>query len=391
MEYRFAERVSKAEPNAIFEMVKKAAELKAQGKRVLRFDVGETDFPTPENVKNAAKKALDDNFTYYTAAEGMKELRQAIAEKLARENGVPASLEEVLVTAGGKQGLFNATQALLQKGDECVLGSPHWISHLEQIKIAGAKPVLVQTDERFKLRAKDVAEALTKKTKMVVLSSPCNPTGAIMDKKDLERIGELAVERDFWMISDEVYEPFVFDGKKHHSIASFSPEIRARTITINAFSKTYAMTGWRLGYAHAPKELIKKMAYVQSHSTSHPNSLAQKAGLEALRGPQDSVRKMVKTFEERRNVLVQRLRKLPGFKVVNPEGAFYAFPDVSGCLCCKVNSGQELANYLVDKALVTVVPGEACGSKNHVRLCYATPIETINEAMDRVEKALKGL
>ncbi len=391
MEYRFAERVSKAEPNAIFEIVKKATELKAQGKRVLRFDVGETDFPTPANVKDAAKKALDDNFTYYTAAEGMKELRQAIAEKLARENGIPASFEEVLVTAGGKQGLFNATQALLQKGDECVLGSPYWISHVEQIKVAGAKPVLVQTDEKFKLRAEELEKVLTPRTKMVILSSPCNPTGAVMDKKDLARIGELAVERDFWIISDEVYEPFVFDGKKHHSIASFGPEIRARTITINAFSKTYAMTGWRLGYAHAPKELTKKMAYLQSHSTSHPNSLAQKAGLEALRGPQDSVREMVKTFEARRNVLVARLKKLPGFRVVNPEGAFYAFPDVSGCFGGKVNSGQELANYLVDQALVTVVPGEACGSKNHVRLCYATPVETINEAMDRVEKALKEL
>ena len=387
----FAERVSKAEANPIFEVIKKARDLKAQGKPVLRFDVGETDFPTPENVKAAAKKALDENFTYYTPAEGIKELRQAIAEKLGKANDIPASWEEVMATVGGKQALFNATQALLQEGDECVLGLPYWVSHLEQIKLASATPVLVQTDERFKLRAEDMEEALTPRTKMVILSSPSNPTGAVMDEKDLKRVAALAVERNFWLVSDEVYEPFVFDGKKHFSPASFGAEVRAHTITVNAFSKTYAMTGWRLVYAHAPKEVIKRMAYVQGHSTSHPDSLAQKAGLEALRGPQDSVKEMVRVFEERRNALVARLKKLPGFKVVNPEGAFYAFPDVSGCFGGKVNSGQELANYLVDKALVTVVPGEACGSKNHVRLCYATPVSVIHEAMDRVEKALKEL
>ncbi len=388
----FADRVSKVEANLIFEIVKKAADLKAQGKKVLRFDIGETDFPTPTNVKDAAKKALDENFTYYTAAEGIKELRQAIADKLARVNGIEgAGFDEVLVTAGGKQGLFNAAQALLQKGDECIVPTPYWTSHVEQVRITGAKPVLVQVGKEFKLRAKDVEAALTDKTKIIMLTSPSNPTGAVMDEKDLRRIAELAVEGDCWLVSDEVYEPFVYDGVKQLSPASFGDEVRAHTITVNAFSKTYAMTGWRLGYLHAPRELVKKMAYLQSHSTSNPNSIAQKAGLAALQGPQDSVKVMVKAFEQRRDVLAERLRKLPGFKVTKTNGAFYLFPDVTGCFTKTVKTPRELANYLVEKALVTVVPGEACGSKDHVRLCYATSIENIHEAMDRVEKALKEL
>ncbi len=381
-----SDRVRNIAPSATLAVDAKAKQLKKEGKDVLNFGAGEPDFNTPSNIKEAAKRAIDKNITRYTPVGGIPELREAIARKFREINKIKYDASEVVVCAGGKHVLYNIAITILNKDDEAILPVPYWVSFEEIIKLAGAKTVFCNTNEKFKLTAEDVEEKITNKTKMLILNSPSNPSGAIVDKNEVEKIAKLAVEHNFYVVSDEVYEYFVYGNKKIASIASLNHEIKNLTVTANSFSKTYAMTGWRVGYCGANKEIIKGIENLQSHSTSNISNIAQMAALEALNGSQDSVREMIKAFDERRKFMHKRLNEMKGISCVEPEGAFYAFPDISET---KMGS-MEFASKLLEEALVAVVPGAAFGSDRHVRLSYAASIEDIRQGMDRLEKWVKG-
>lgn len=379
-----AQRVRNIAPSATLAIDAKAKRLKKEGKDVVIFGAGEPDFNTPENIKQAAKKAIDGNFTRYTPVGGIPELKKAVADKFKRENNIDYGASEILISCGGKHSLYNIAMAVLDKGDEAILPVPYWVSYDEIIKIAGANPVFCQTDERFKLTAAMVEEKITNKTKILILNSPNNPTGAVVDQDEIKKIAKLAVEHNFYVVSDEVYEHFVY-GKEQLSIASLNDEIKNLTLTSNSVSKTYAMTGWRIGYSAGSGEIITAMENLQSHSTSNPSNIAQYAALEALTGPQNSVSQMVKAFDERRKFIYERLNEIEGISCIEPEGAFYAFADISQTGM----KSMEFANKLLDESLVAVVPGIAFGSDNHIRLSYATSIREIGSGLDRIEKWLK--
>ena len=381
-----SKRVKNIAPSATLAIDSKAKQLKKEGKDVVIFGAGEPDFNTPENIKQAAKKAIDSNFTRYTPVGGIPELKKAVSEKFKRFNKINYDPSEVIIGCGGKHVLYNAMLSVLEKGDEAILPVPYWVSFEEMIKLGEAKPVLCETDEKFKLTAENVEDKITKKTKLLILNSPSNPSGAIVEPSEIRKIAELAVKHNFYVISDEVYEHFVYGNKEFLSIASLNDDIKKLTITCNSVSKTYAMTGWRIGYCGAPKEIINAMENLQGHSTSNPSNIAQMAALEALTGQQDSVKEMVKAFDERRKLIHRRLNEIDGISCVEPEGAFYAFPDISGTGM----DSMSFASKLLDEALVAVVPGIAFGKENHVRLSYAASINDINKGMDRIEKWLKS-
>jgi aspartate aminotransferase len=380
-----SQRVKNIAPSATLAVDSKAKQLKKEGKDIVIFGTGEPDFDTPENIKEAAKEAIDKNITRYTPAGGMPELKQAIVNKLKRDNGISFDPSEILVSCGGKHILYNIMMTLLDKGDEAILPVPYWVSFEEMIKLTGAKVVFCKTDANFKLTAKAVEEKITKKTKLLVLNSPSNPSGAIVETAEVEKIAKLAVKYNFYVVSDEVYEFFVFGGRKRISIASLNTKIKDLTITVNAVSKTYAMTGWRIGYCAAKTEIIKAMENLQGHSTGNPSNIAQMAALEALTGSQISVKQMVKAFDKRRVYMYKRLNGMRGIKCVEPEGAFYCFPDITET---KMKS-MEFSSRLLNEALVAVVPGIAFGSDKHIRLSYAASMRDIEKGMDRMEKWLE--
>lgn len=380
-----SQRVKNIAPSATLAIDAKAKQLRREGKDVVIFGAGEPDFNTPDNIKQAAKKAIDNNITRYTPVGGLPELKKAVADKFGSFNRISYDVSEIMIGCGGKHVLYNVMMAVLDKGYEAILPVPYWVSFEEMIKLAEAKPVLCQTDEKFKLTAEKVEEKITDKTKLLVLNSPSNPSGAIAEPQEIRKIAELAVKHNFFVISDEVYEYFTY-GKEHLSIASLNDEIKNLTITCNSVSKTYAMTGWRIGYCGANKELIKAMDNLQSHSTSNPSNIAQMAALEALTGPQDSVKEMVNSFDERRRLMHKRLNEIDGISCIEPEGAFYAFPNIK-------DTGMDsmaFASKLLDEALVAVVPGAAFGMEGHVRLSYAASIPDIQRGLDRIEKWLKN-
>ncbi|MEK6876963.1 MAG: pyridoxal phosphate-dependent aminotransferase [Nanoarchaeota archaeon] len=381
-----SDRVRNIAPSATLAVDAKAKQLKKEGKDVLNFGAGEPDFNTPDNIKEAAKRAIDKNITRYTPVGGIPELREAIAKKFREVNKIRYDASEVVVCSGGKHVLYNIAMAMLNKDDEAILPVPYWVSFEEIIKLAGAKTVFCNTDEKFKLTAKDVEEKITDKTKMLILNSPSNPSGAIVDKSEIEKIAKLAVENNFYVVADEVYEYFVYGNKERASIASLNNEIKNLTVTANSFSKTYAMTGWRVGYCGANKEIIGGIENLQGHSTSNTSNIAQMAALEALNGSQDSVREMIRAFDERRKFMHKRLNEMNRISCVEPEGAFYAFPDISRTKM----SSMEFASKLLEEALVAVVPGSAFGSDKHVRLSYAASMEDIEKGMDRMEKWVRG-
>ena len=378
-------RVRGIAPSATLSIDAKAKQLKKDGKDVVIFGAGEPDFNTPENIKQAAIKAINNNVTRYTPVGGMPDLKKAVAEKFKRDNNLNYDVSEILISCGGKHTLYNIAMAVLEKGDEVILPTPYWVSYEEMIKLAEAKPIFCETDERFKLSADNVKEKITGKTKLLVLNSPSNPSGAIVDTAEIRKIAELAVKHNFYVISDEVYEFFIYGNNDGLSIASLNEEIKKLTITVNAVSKTYAMTGWRIGYCGGNKDVIKAMENLQSHSTSNPCNIAQMAAIEALNGQQDSVKQMVKAFDERRRFMHKRLNEIEGISCVEPEGAFYAFPDISGTGI----TSMEFSSKLLDEALVAVVPGIAFGSDKHIRLSYASSINEIERGLDRIEKWLK--
>lgn len=393
-----AERAKKVKPSPTLAVDSKAKEMKAKGVDIVNFGVGEPDFDTPEHIKEAAIKAIKDGFTKYTPVGGIDELKEAIVEKLERDNGLKYGKENILVSCGAKHSLYNIAQALFGPGDEVIIPAPYWVSYPDQVLLNDAVPVFLETKEEndFMLSPELLKEKITPRTKALILNSPSNPTGFIYNEKTLREIAEIAVEKNFYIISDEIYEKLIYDGHRHISIASFGEEIKARTIVVNGLSKSHSMTGWRIGYAAGPAEIIKVMTNIQSQSTSNPTSIAQKAAVAALRGPQDCVEEMRKEFERRRTYLVERLNQIQGISCRLPNGAFYAFPNVSEILGKKsgdkvISNSIELSIYLLEHAHVAVVPGSAFGAEGYLRLSYATSLENIEKGVNRIKEALEKL
>ncbi|WP_353683975.1 pyridoxal phosphate-dependent aminotransferase [Thermodesulfovibrio sp. 3907-1M] len=389
-----AERTKKIKPSPTLAVDSRAKELKAKGMDVVNFGVGEPDFDTPEHIKEAAIKAIKDGFTKYTPVGGIDELKEAIIEKLERDNGLKYEKANILVSSGAKHSLYNIAQALFGPGDEVIIPAPYWVSYPDQVLLNDAQPVIVETREEydFMLHPEVLKEKITSRTKAIILNSPSNPTGFIYTKKALEQIAEIALKHNLYIISDEIYEKLIYDGEKHISIASLSEEVKNKTIVVNGLSKSHAMTGWRIGYAAGPQEIIKTMTTIQSQSTSNPTSIAQKAAVAALRGPQDCVEQMRLEFEKRRDYLVKELNSIPGVSCKMPKGAFYAFPNVEKILGKNgINSSMDLSIYLLEKALVAVVPGSAFGAEGYVRISYATSMENISKGINRIRKAVEEL
>jgi aspartate aminotransferase len=396
--YMLSDRAGKVKPSPTLAMDAKAKAMKATGVDIVNFGVGEPDFDTPDNIKEAAIKAIRDGFTKYTPVGGIDPLKDAIIEKFNRDNGLGYDRDEVIVSCGAKHSLYNIAQALFSPGDEVLIPSPYWVSYPDQVLLNDAIPVFVKTYENdfFVVRPEELESHITKKTKALILNSPSNPTGLTYDRKNLERLADIALRHGLYVISDEIYEKLTYDGFKHVSIASLDNDIKARTIVVNGLSKSYAMTGWRIGFAAGPREVIKAMTNIQSQSTSNPTSIAQKAAVEALAGPQDFVAIMRAEFDRRRKFLIDELNAIPGMSCVTPKGAFYAFPNTSkfygkSAENRKITSSSDLAVYLLEKANVALVHGGAFGDDNYIRLSYATSVGEIKKGVERIGEALGEL
>ena len=389
---QLSESISRISVSPTAAVVMKADRLKASGVDLVDFGAGEPDFPTPENIKRAAFRALEKDFTKYTATGGIRELKAAIAERHARDFGSNYTAEECLVTVGGKQAIFEAVVATINAGDEVILPVPYWVSFLDIIQEAGGQAVLVRTreEEYFALRAFVVEKHLTAKTRMIVVNSPNNPTGSVVGPEEMEKLLALAIRHDVLLLSDECYCHFLYDGRKPFSLGA-SKE-REHLVITGSFSKTYAMTGWRVGFALGPQKLLSSMVKLQSHSTSNPTAFAQHGALEALRGPQDSVARMLAEYGRRRERIVEGLRAIPGVRSTKPEGAFYAYPNISAYLNKDgVTDATVLAEKLLEIAQVAVVPGPAFGTEDHVRISYAASLEQIDEGLRRMKDFLVKL
>jgi aspartate aminotransferase len=390
-----AERVKKIKPSPTLAMDAKAKALKAQGLDIVNFGVGEPDFDTPEHVKEAAIKAIRDGFTKYTPVGGIDELKEAIVQKFKKDNNLEYTKEEILVSCGAKHSLYNIAQALYGPGDEIIIPSPYWVSYPDQVLLNDATPVFLKTyeEDSFMLRPDVLESKITKKTKAIILNSPSNPTGLTYDKKTLQAIAEIALKHNLYIVSDEIYEKLVYDDTGFISIASLSKDIKDKTIVINGLSKSHAMTGWRIGYAAGPKDIIKAMTNIQSQSTSNPTSIAQKAAVAALTGPQDFISVMHAEFDKRRRFLVEGLNSIEGVRCLKPTGAFYAFVNVSKLYGKKtgarqINSSLDMAMYLLEDANVALVHGEAFGDDNYIRISYATSMENIKKGLERIREAI---
>lgn len=391
-------RIKNMNPSATEEMTAIVERLKQQKVDVIGFNLGEPDFNTPGNINEAAKKAIDNGFTKYTSVAGMTELRSAICDKFKMDNKVVYTPEEILVSTGAKQALFNAIFATCEAGDEVILPIPCWVSYIEMIKLAGAKPVLVETDESrgFQLNVENIAAAITDKTKAIIINNPNNPTGAVYSEDCLNQLARLIIKHDVYIISDEVYEKLIYDDANHICMAALLPEHRDKVIIVNGLSKSHAMTGWRIGYVAANQLLIKGMDALQGHTTSSANSITQMASIEALKGQQRTVAEMRQAFDERRKYLMSRIKAIPELDCSEPQGAFYVLPNVEK-LFSKTYKGKRLktsldvANFFLEEANVAVVPGEAFEAPHHVRIAYANSMENIARGMDKLESALATL
>ncbi len=391
---RLAERMGRIAASSTLAVLNEAARLRASGVDVVDLGAGEPDFPTPENIREAAKRAIDAGFTKYTPAQGVAELRRAIASKYAHDYHADVKPSQVIATAGGKQAIFNALLALVDEGDEVVIPAPCWVTFPEVVRFAGGTPVYVEREARdgFAFDAERIAAAISDRTRLIIINSPCNPTGAVADFATIERLARLAAERNIYLLSDECYGEIVYDGARPMSAASLASELRARTLVVGTLSKSYAMTGWRLGYAIAPEPLVEEMLKIQSHSTSNPTSMVQHAAIEALNGPQDQVKAMVAEFERRRNYLIPALNSLPAIKCPMPRGAFYAFPDISAYTKRNGISGSnEFCRRLIAEAHVAVTPGSAFGADGFIRISYAASMERLVEGVGRLRAFLAGL
>lgn len=384
-----ASRATALSPSLTLSIDSKAKAMKAEGVDICGFGAGEPDFDTPDHVKAAAQAAIEAGFTKYTPSSGTPELRQAIADKLLADNNLEYKASQIIVSNGAKHSCYNAILATCEPGDEVIIPTPYWLSYPEMVRLAGATPVFVETREEnsWKMTAEDFANAMTPCTKMVIINSPGNPTGSVYTREELLAIGEVALEEDILILSDEIYEKLTYEGAQHVSIGSLSPEIHDLTITINGFSKAYSMTGWRLGYMAAPEAIAKAVDSIQSHSTSNPCSFAQKGGIAALKGDQQAVSDMRDEFDMRRQYMFDRLSKIPNITAVKPLGAFYILVNISKLSL----TSQNFADRLLSKANVAVVPGIAFGDDRTIRFSYATSMDVIKKGLDRFEEFCRTL
>lgn len=386
---QLSSRANSLTPSLSLSVDSKAKAMKSEGLDVCGFGAGEPDFDTPEHIKAAAIAALESGFTKYTPSSGIPELRQAIADKLQQENGVSYKPSQIIVSTGAKHSCYNAILATCQPGDEVIIPSPYWLSYPEMVRLAGADPIFVQTKEEngWKITRDEFENAMTPRTKMIIINSPNNPTGAVYTREEIEGIAAVAAEEEILILADEIYEKLVYDGLEHVSIASLGPEFYDLTITVNGFSKAYAMTGWRLGYLGAPDPIARAIDSIQSHVTSNPCSFAQKGGLAALKGDQQSVADMRDEFDMRRQYIIERFAKISSVSIVKPAGAFYVLANIS-----KLGlTSQNFADRLLSKANVSVVPGIAFGDDRTVRFSYATSLDVIKKGMDRFEDFCRTL
>lgn len=395
---QLSERVMGIAPSLTLKISAMEKELKGQGRDVVGFGAGEPDFDTPQYIKDAAKTALDKGLTKYTPAEGTKELKEAIAARLASKYGLSYAPDCITVNNGAKHSLFNVCQAILNPGDECLLPSPYWLTYPELIKMAAAVPVYIETTEEndFKAGIADFEKALTKKTKAIILNSPSNPCGCVYNRKELQDIADFAVKNDLSVISDEIYDELIYGGKEHVSIATLGEEIKKRTVLVNGMSKAYSMTGWRIGYTASEKELAKAMGSYQSHATSNPNSIAQYASVAALKGPQNFVEEMRQAFEKRRNLMYDMINGIEGLSCRMPDGAFYIMVNISGVIGKSyegktITGSLDFSEMLLSATLTAVVPGVAFGADRFVRLSYATSEEKIKKGIDRIGEFIEML
>ncbi len=384
-----SERAAQLTPSLTLSIDSKAKAMKSEGIDICGFGAGEPDFDTPEHIKAAAVAALEQGFTKYTPSSGLPELRQAIAEKFANDNQLEYRPSQVIVSNGAKHSCYNAVLATCGPGDEVIIPAPYWVSYPDIVRLAGAEPVIVQTSERhgWKMTADEFENAMTPRTKMVIMNSPGNPSGMVYSREELEAIVEVAAEEDIYILSDEIYEKLVYDGAEHVSIASLSKQAYDLTITVNGFSKSYAMTGWRLGYMGAPEAIARAVDSIQSHSTSNPCSFAQKGAIAALKGDQQPLSDMHDEFDMRRNYMYDRISKIPNITAVRPQGAFYVLVNISQLGL----TSQNFADRLLSKANVAVIPGAAFGDDRTVRLSYATSIDVIKKGLDRFQDFCRTL
>jgi aspartate aminotransferase len=386
---QLSSRANSLTPSLSLSVDSKAKAMKSEGLDVCGFGAGEPDFDTPEHIKAAAIAALESGFTKYTPSSGIPELRQAIADKLQQENGISYKPSQIIVSTGAKHSCYNAILATCQPGDEVIIPSPYWLSYPEMVRLAGADPIFVQTKEEngWKITRDEFENAMTPRTKMIIINSPNNPTGAVYTREEIEGIAAVAAEEEILILADEIYEKLVYDGLEHVSIASLGPEFYDLTITVNGFSKAYAMTGWRLGYLGAPDPIARAIDSIQSHVTSNPCSFAQKGALAALNGDQQSVADMRDEFDMRRQYIIERFAKISSVSIVKPAGAFYVLANIS-----KLGlTSQNFADRLLSKANVSVVPGIAFGDDRTVRFSYATSLDVIKKGMDRFEDFCRTL
>lgn len=385
-------------PSATLAITAKAKELRSQGVDVIGFGAGEPDFDTPDNIKDAAKESIDSGFTKYTAAGGTNELKESIIKKIEVDYNLRYKTNEVLVGSGAKHVLYNLFQVLVDKGDDVLIPSPYWVSYPEQVKIAGGNPVILQgsQESNFKISKKQMKDAITNKTKILVLNYPANPTGTTYSRQELEEFAEVALENNLIIISDEIYDKIIYKDEKHTSFPQLGNEVKENTILVNGVSKTYSMTGWRIGYAAGNSKVISAMNNLSGQSTSNPTSISQKAAEEAFSGSQNAIKPMIEEFRERRDYIASSLNKIDGIECVLPEGAFYVFPDISSFFGKRYNgktisNSIEISDFLLDVAKVAVVPGIEFGSDDHIRISYATSMSDIKEGMRRIKESLEML
>ncbi|MBC8286082.1 MAG: pyridoxal phosphate-dependent aminotransferase [Nitrospinae bacterium] len=397
---KFSQRIQNVNPSMTLAIDAKAKEMKARGEDVIGFGTGEPDFNTPERIKQAGIRAIENNETRYTPAGGSDLLKEAIITKLQRDNGLGYEKNQILSSCGAKHSFYNLAQVLWQAGDEVIIPAPYWVSFPDMVTLSGAKPVIIYAgvEQGFKITAEQIDNAVTPNTRAIVINSPSNPTGSAYNKDELEKLAECALRHNLLIISDEIYEQIVFDGFHHTSIASISKEVQNQCVVINGVSKSYAMTGWRIGYiAAGDPEIVKQVSKLQGQSTSNPCSVSQAASIEALIGPLDEVHEMVREFEKRRDIVVERLTQIPGVSCNKPTGSFYSFPDFSGVYGKKDMNGKVLegsldfTDYLLSAEKVAIVPGIAFGADAHARLSFATSLEKIEAGVQRIKDAINKL
>jgi aspartate aminotransferase len=385
-------------PSETLAISTKAKTLRAQGRNIIDFGLGEPDFATPDNIIRAAEHAMAEGFTKYTPPAGLPALRRAIADKLKRENNLDYAPEEIIVSCGAKQALYNVAMVLLDAGDEVLIPGPYWVTYPTQVMLAGGVPVMIPTTAAndFKITGDMLRQYLTPRTRGIILNSPCNPTGAVYTPAELEDLARVLLDTDLFIITDEIYEHIIYDGLRQISIATLDPALKARAIIVNGFSKAYAMTGWRLGYCAGPREVIEMCDRLQSQTTSNATALVQVAGIEALTGPQESVGVMAQAFEQRRNFVVARLNAIPGITSNTPRGAFYIFPNIAALFGRRANgrplhTAAQVADYLLDAAGVAVVPGDAFGDEHFMRISYASSMAELEDGLARIDQAVQQL